>query len=465
MVCVRIFEGGIVLSSLDEYIKEKYDSPHWFVDFVGEIPNQMRVQDVQSKKEYLDGGHAILNKPSYKYNGKDFIPRKIVLQYAKTLLNFQKAYLLQLPVTLTGNDKVVKHYSQVTRKGKYDRLNMRLLDKVLKYGQVAEYVYLHNGVIKSKLIDASEGFPLYDHENNPLAFVEAYIVDAISYYVVYKEDVVEKYNNNGGDMKMTERYPNLSGLPIIYHNDNELYENQGKSELDDWISILDSMEDLISKYTDSFYKFMNPIPVSIGQQLKGAGLPSDVVGGGINLDDGGEFKYVSNQSDYKSFETIYKTLVQSLLDVSQTPAVSMNKTDISNLSEVSIKLLFQLANIKAGMNEVFMREGFEERYEKIRELSAKYKGIVFSDEDYDSLDMVFQYAQPSNDKEIIENIKLLRELGGMSLESMLEKSPYTTDVQYELIRLKNEEQVKVNDGTVNDDEDKKVDDKGKELMV
>ncbi|MFY0802154.1 phage portal protein [Peribacillus frigoritolerans] len=453
------------MSNLDVFIKDKYNDPYWFVEFVGEIPNQLRVQDVQSKKEYLDGSHAILNKPSYKYNGKEFVPRKIVLQYAKTLLNFQKAYLLQLPVTLTGEDKVVKHYSAIMRKGKYDRLNIKLLDKVLKYGQVAEYVYIHNGVIKSKIIDASEGFPVYDHENNLLAFVEAYVVDAISYFIVYKEDVVEKYNNNGGDMRMTERYANLSGLPIIYHNDNELYENQGKSELDDWISILDSMEDLISKYTDSFYKFMNPIPVAIGQQLKGAGLPTDVVGGGINLDDGGEFKYVSNQSDYKSFETIYKTLVQSLLDVSQTPAVSMNKTDISNLSEVSIKLLFQLANIKAGMNEVFMREGFEERYEKIRVLSAEYKGIVFNDDEYDSLDMVFQYAQPSNDKEIIENIKTLRELGGMSLESMLEKSPYTTDVQYEMKRLKNEEPVEVEVNDVNDDEDKKEDDKEKDLAV
>ncbi|MGG1483355.1 phage portal protein [Peribacillus castrilensis] len=453
------------MTNLDEFIKDKYNDPYWFVEFVGEIPNQLRVQDVQSKKEYLDGSHAILNKPAYKYNGKEFIPRKIVLQYAKTLLNFQKAYLLQLPVTLTGNDKVVKHYSQVTRKGKYDRLNIKLLDKVLKYGQVAEYVYLHDGVIKSKLIDASEGFPVYDHENNLLAFVEAYVVDAISYFIVYKEDVVEKYNNNGGDMRMTERYANLSGLPIIYHNDNELFENQGKSELDDWISILDSMEDLISKYTDSFYKFMNPIPVATGQQLKGQALSSDVVGGGINLDDGGEFKFASGQTDSKSFEIIYKTLVQSLLDVSQTPAVSMNKTDISNLSEVSIKLLFQLANIKAGMNEVFMREGFEQRYEKIRVLSAEYKGIVFNDDEYDSLDMVFQYAQPSNDKEIIENIKLLREMGGMSLESMLEKSPYTTDVQYEMERLKSEEPVEVVVDESNGDEDKKEDDKEKDLTV
>lgn len=428
------------MSTLDQYVKEKYDDPYWFVEFVQEIPNQQRVQDVISKKEYLNGSHAILNRPSYKYNGKDFTPRKIVLQYAKTLLNFQKAYLLQNATTLTGNEDVVKEFVRVNRKGKYDRINIRLLDRVLKYGSCAEYIYLDKGVIKSKLIDASEGFPLYDHENNLIAFVEAYVSDAISYYTVFTETTVTKYNNHGGSMRMTEQYANLSGLPIVYHNDNELSETEGKSELDDWIEILNSMEDLISKYTDSFYKFIDPIFITQGQQLKGEGLPSEVIGKGINLDDGADAKFVSNQMDYKSFETIYKTLLTSLMDVSSTPAVSMNKTDISNLSEVSIKLMFSLANIKAGMNEQFMREGIEERFEKIRRLLEQYKGVVFHDDEFDTLDLVFQYATPANDSEVISNISALREMGGISLETILEKSPYTTDVQMELKKIQSEGQ-------------------------
>src|SRR5690606_9165388 len=117
--------------------------------------------------------------------------------------------------------------------------------------------------------------------------------------------------NAGGDLRLTGRYDNLSGLPIVYHHQNELDATLGRSELDDWISILDSMEDLISKYTDSFYKFMNPIPVAVGQQLKGEGLPTQIIGGGITLDDGSDFKLVSNGLDYRSFETIYRTLLQS----------------------------------------------------------------------------------------------------------------------------------------------------------
>ncbi|WP_235815160.1 phage portal protein [Neobacillus vireti] len=428
----------IVLNRLENYIREKYDGQSdWFVQFVSEVHNQQRVMNVLDKKEYLNGNHKILQRQSYKYNGKEFNPRKIVLQYAKTLLNFQKAYLLQNPLTFTGNEKVVTELQRVNRKGKYDRINIKVLDKVLKYGGVAEYVYMDKGVIKSKLIDSSEGYPVYDHENELISFIEAYMSDGIEYYVVYEEDTVSKYNNAGGELRLTERYANLSGLPIVYHNENELSDTEGKSELDDWIAILDSMEDLISKYTDSFYKFMNPIPVAIGQQLKGEGLPTHVIGGGVTLDDGSDFKLVSNGLDYKSFEVIYKTLLQSLLDVSQTPAVSLNKTDISNLSEVSIKLLFQLANIKASINEQYMREGIEQRFEKIRKL-LEYRGVKFSDDEFESLDMVFQYATPSNDKEIIENLKALREMGAISLEGILEDSPYTTDVQFEMNRIMSE---------------------------
>jgi len=440
------------MNKLQKYIREKYDgASDWFVEVVDEIYHQQRVMEIMNKKEYLNGNHKILQRASYKYNGKEFNPRKIVLQYAKTLLNFQKAYLLQNPITLTGNEKAVKEYQKVNRKGKYDRLNLKVLDKVLKYGQVAEYVYMDKGVIKSKLIDSSEGYPVYDHENNLIAFVQAYVNDAITYYIVYEEDTVSTYSNAGGEgVNLIERYANLSGLPIVYHNENELSELEGRSELDDWIQILDSMEDLISKYTDSFYKFIDPIFITQGQTLKGEALPSEVVGKGINLDDGADAKFVSNQLDYQSFETIYKTLLQSLLDVSQTPAVSLNKTDISNLSEVSIKLLFQLANIKAGMNEQFMREGLEQRNEKVRKL-LEYRGIKFSDDEFESLDLVFQYATPSNDKEIIENLKELREMGAISLESILGHSPYTTDVQMELGKI-------VSDGNIKDK------DNGKEVV-
>lgn len=126
----------------------------------------------------------------------------------------------------------------------------------------------------------------------------------------------------------------------------------------------------------------------------------------------------------------------------------MNKTDLSNLSETSIKLLFSLADIKAKINEQYLREGFEERFEKIKAI-LQLQGKRISEDSFDTLDTVFQYARPTNEKEIIDNLKTLSDMQGISLESIVEHSPYTHDVQQELNRIRNS--IDTGGGIVDDD--------------
>jgi hypothetical protein len=90
--------------------------------------------------------------------------------------------------------------------------------------------------------------------------------------------------------------------------------------------------------------------------------------------------------------------------------------------------------MKGALNAKFMREGIEQRFEVIRKL-LEYNDIRFSDDDFDTLNFVFQYARPSNDKEIVENLKVLNDMKAISLESILERNPYVTDVQGELQRI------------------------------
>ncbi|WP_449355595.1 phage portal protein [Virgibacillus natechei] len=439
------------MTKLDDYIKDKHKGqPRWFIDEVKSFKNQERIREANGIRDYLSGEHNILKRENYEYNGEVFEPRKIVMQYAKTLLDFQRTYLLANPITLTGVEEVVEKLNKVNNKGKYKRINKKILDKVLKYGEVYEYVYKEGRTIKSKIIDTSEGFPIYNSENVMIGFIEAYVHDGIEYYTVFSEDTVESYKFENNRIVMTARNANLTGLPIAYVNENEISDVNGRSDLEDWITILDAMEDLVSKYQDTVYKFMNPIPVVTGQQLKGEGLPADIVGGGMNLDDGATFRFEGNQLDSDSFESLYKKHMQSLLDISNTPAVSMNKADISNLSEVSIKMMFSLANTKASINEQIMQEGIESRHDRIRTLLG-YDGIQFNDEDYDTIDMQFTYNMPSNDTEVIENLKGLREMNGISVESMLEKSPYSYDTNVEMERLNGERNV--SEGNVNREEE------------
>ena len=430
--------------NLEEYIKVVHNGNQlWFLEEVKDYASQKRVLDTIRIKKYLSGEHKVTQKVVENYNGKPYEQRVVMLQYGKLIVNLESSHLLKNPLTLVGQDNIITEMNKVYKKGKYDSIDFTLLANLIKYGNAYEYVYVEDNIIKSKVINTENSYPIYNDENVMIAFVEYYETLNAQWYVVYTQDKVSKYSNVGKeDMRLVKESKNISGLPIHYHNIDELNYSYGKSDLHDFMNIIDSMEDLLSKFSDSFYKFHNPIPVVIGQQLKGDGLNQNVVGGGLVLDDNSDFKLVSNQLNHDAFETIYKTLKQELINIASVPSVSLNATDVSNLSETSMKILYQLADIKAGINEKYLRDGLEQRFEKIIALLEK-NGKNFSDDDEESLDMVFHYARPVNEKDVIDNLVKLSEINAISKESLLDIAPYITNSKTELerIRVENEEGV------------------------
>ncbi len=406
-----------------EWLKEVNKPYHW-----------QRVNEILDIKEYLSGKHAILNKPSYQFNGKTYEPRKIVLQYAKKVLEYGIGYVIGNPITLTGDKKVTDEYKRVYKRGKYNSVDYDIMDKMSKFGFVPEYVYLDdNKQIRSKVLDPADCCPVFDYKGDYVSLIESWTVDNVTYYAVYYPDKVEQWTDEGGSLRKVGEYANLGGLPILYRNQSEI-DVLGRSDLLDILPILDNMEDLLSKATDGYYHYITGIPVMKGQQLKGDGLPKDLVSGGVVIDHDADFFFAQNKFDHQAFESLYKTLTSALLDIGNVPAVSMSKTDISNLSEVSIRLLFALADNKGVQNARFLREGLEQRFDKIRQL-LKYKGVTFTDDEYDTLGIVFQFARPSNDKEVVENLKALREVDLISVESAVERNPYVTDVSGEMEKI------------------------------
>lgn len=425
--------------NLIDYVQEFYGNDgEWFKKETDDYSHSNRIRKIFDIQDYLEGKHKISNKPSEMWGGKEIEPRKIVLQYAKQILNFQVSYLISKPITLSGSEIVVDKFKKVYKKGKFNRQDYKIVDYITKYGHCFEYVYVENGVIKSKIIKPENSYPLFDDENNMIGFIEHYTSNGVSYWNIYDQKAVARYTDKGGNgVYLIGEYRNISGLPIHYHNQSEVDDNYGRSDLEDLISILNAMEDTLSKLVDSFHKFHTPIPVVVGQQITDGALSKDIAGVGLSLDDNSSFSLVTSKLDWKTFETIYKTLMQSLLDVSGTPSVSMNQGTPANLAEVSIKMLYSIADMRAGQNEIFLREGLSERFDKIRTI-LDYMNVKFNDEDFDTLDVVFTYARPMNESDIISNLKTLSAIGGISLESLLERNPYVIDIKQEVERLKKE---------------------------
>ena len=120
--------------------------------------------------EYIDGKHDILKRGDIVWKGQHFKTRKIVLQYVKPILTFQNSFLLKNPVTLTSDDaETLERYKEVYIKGKYDKLDSKILDALIKYGEVYEYLYLDDErKIKSHIIKAMDIYPVYNSKGTIL---------------------------------------------------------------------------------------------------------------------------------------------------------------------------------------------------------------------------------------------------------------------------------------------------------
>lgn len=425
------------MDKIQTYINHYHDGNNlWFVDEVGDSWQLKRINKALDARDYLAGKHKIKLRQDEVYNGKRFVTRKIVLNYAKSLLSFETAFLLKNPVTLISNDlDALELYKQIYREGKYHQIDYKILSNMVKYGETYEYCYIDdNKRIKSMIFNAEDSYPIYDHTGEMVAFIHHYRFDGIAYYTIYTPDKVEEWTDKGGQLHKVGEYKNLSGLPIGYILPSEDDELAGHPSFFDYIDILDNMEDLISKYMDSFYKYLNPIPLFKGTKLnqKDGGIDENAVGYALQLAEDADFSFVNAKMDHQSFKELFKTLKQALLDTSMTPGVTMNSQEISNVSETSIRMMFAMAEIKGAMNSLYLKQGFEKRWGKIKGL-LRLLGEEVAEDAY--IDCQFNLNIPQNEGEIIDNLVNARNAGIISLDRAVEVNPYVNDVNAELDRL------------------------------
>lgn len=416
---------------IDNYIETVYkNNPFWFIEEVNKTINIHRISKVFALKDYLRGNHNVLNREDIKFKDKEFRVKKLILQNAKTILNFHSTYLLGSPVSLVGSEKVIEEMEDVYRFGNYNDTDFKLLDKMIKFGDSFEYIYKDGDRIKSKVIASEDSYPVFSDSGEYIAFIEHWTnIDNISYWNVYYIDRVEEYCNDGGELHLLGSYRNLSGLPIHYHSVSDEDDRFGEGLLQNIIPVLDEIEDLLSKMGDSIYTLsLNPLLLTLGQAIDGT-VSNDAVGFNVALEVGSDMKYVNAEMDYNTIKYYLDTLQNNLNMCAYMPSILGGNGNIANVSEVSLKLLYQLADVYAMLSEKAMRNGINERFNVIRRLLG-----LNDDKDY--INVVFNYSRPQNASELLDNLKKQFEMNAISIQTIIEKSPLTTDVNMELGRIK-----------------------------
>lgn len=440
----------VLIDKIKDFLGSKKDggimpgNKMWFETEIDKIRYADRIRRVKKIDSYLAREHKVLERPDFQFKGHTYETAKIVLQTLKSIVKFHSSFICGEPVSITGDKEFVSALNKIYRKGDYIEADLKIARDLISYADAFEYVYLdENNKIRSKIIKNTDAYPLYDAEGKYYCFVENWTDSdtRLSYSNVYYPDRVEIYKGRG----LVDTKENLTGLPIWYSSlDKTKYDNFGDPFLLDLIPIMDSVENLLSKLDDAVTTLsLNPFGVVSGQRIKSE-IPKDIVGVTLNLEDGGSFNYANATMDKDSIKLELDYLIQQFYAVACVPSSILGQSNVANVSETSITMLYQQTS---NFNRQFITEmtkGFMQRMEYIRKL-MEIQGQTVTDEVFDSINFLFNVSKPVDNEANMNNMKIQYDCGAISKQTIIDKSPYTTDTALELQRLQDE--AKVSQGT------------------
>ncbi len=413
------------------------NSKYWFEEEIQKPKYKTRVATVDDINDYLLREHKVSLREDFEFKGKTFETAKIILQSLRSIIKFHVGYICSNPISLTGDSQVVADMTNIYKKGNFHKRDMEIAKDLLTYGDCFEYLFLDDkDRICSKIIRNKDSYPIYNSDGKYTHFVEFWKDEDTrdDHYVVYYPDKVEIYVNH----ELVDTKVNLSGLPIWYSSlDKSKNDMFGDPFILDLIPVMDSIEQLLSKLDDAVSTLsLNPIGVVTGQRID-SNIPNNITGVVLNLEDNSTFQYASANMDRESIKLELDYLIQMFYSVACVPSVLTGSSNIANVSENSTTMIFYQTDNFCKQFITAMKEGFVTRFEQIRKL-LEIKGTTIDDELFDTLDFCFNVNRPVDNKSDMENMKLQYECGAISKQTIIDKSPYTTDVALELERLKQE---------------------------
>lgn len=409
----------------------------WFMQEIAQPEHDFRQRNVKTIINHLHRRHNVLERLKHTYifkNGK-FTPAAIILQGLKTVLNFHVAYLVGNPVSITGTEKAVEQFNQIYRKGIYSKVDWKILYDLMAYGDAFEYVYYDakSNSIKSKVFRNADSYPIYNEHGEYAYFVEHWKDKrGNKHYTIYFPEHIDTYIN----YRLVDSSPNATGLPIHYVSmERALYDQFGDSIVLDLIPIMDKIEHLLSKEDDAVTTLsLNPILSIQGARVSEKEMQdSNIAGSVLHLDEGQKAEWVNATMDYSVIKHELDQLYQQFNMVACIPSSIIGQSNISNVSESTTNIIYQLTENRGKQNMNALIDGFRQRWQYMRLLSDP-----ISDDDFESLNVVFNINKPVDTKNNMENMQIQYNMGAISKKTVMEQSPYTTDSAQELQRLKEE---------------------------
>ena len=391
---------------------------------------------------YLNGRHNVLSRKDFEFGGNTFQTAKIVLQSIKSIVDYHSSFICGNQVSITGNQEIVSLLQAVYKKGHYNKTDFDVVKNIITYGNAYEYVYKdNNGIIKSKVLNNKECSPIYE-DGEYIGFSEKWKNNELEteHELYYTADEVKEYRNG----VLVDEYNNPTGLPIHYTSGNLDESNFfGLGIIDDLIPIMDQIEELLSKMSDSVTTLsLNPLGVSIGDRVD-ASIDKDITGATIFVESGGDFRWNTANLDTNAIKLLLDNLINQYFTIACVPSTLYGQGNIANVSETSLQILYSNTESLAKRISLNMLEGVYQRLEYISKLLGT---------DITGANVNFNFDKPIDYNNLMNNMKLLWEMNAISRQSIIRNSPYTSDVGQELILLECEQEKKNVVNTTNSEE-------------
>ncbi len=383
---------------------------------------------------------------------------KLVVPFQKKIVNLATAFLFGSKVNLVldseeneSTKKAFRALKRVWKKCKLDYHNRELARTVFSETRAAELFYIEKLAeekkIRALLLSKKKGDDIYPHFNeygNLVAFTRKYKVKSgdgktVERVDIYTDEYVYQAIKGENDWEVTKEPNLIKKIPVIYYE-------QEAAEWSDVQSLIERVEDLISKTADTNDYFASPAVVSKGK-LKTAPekgevgkffqlLPEKVDGKPFY----GDLEYLTWDSAPENIKQEYDILKDLINYMTASPDLSFNNVKgVSDLSGIAMKFMFFDSILKAQNKEEIFGEGLERRINLLKQIMS-----VANVNDAGALkeleiSVEFQEALPENIQEMVEMLSVA--VGGkpvISQEGAVKRNPMVENAEKEIENLKEE---------------------------
>lgn len=389
------------------------------------------IEAYKELKDFYTGNHAILKqKAKDKYKPDN----RLVVNFAKYIVDTFNGYFIGNPVSMFHEDKTVNDYLAYIDGYNDQSDNNAELSKICSiYGHGFELVFNdENSEIGITYMTPIDGFVVYDNtiQNKPLFACHYGLNDddeEVGYF--YTKEAVYQFATVSGTYTIVEETPNVFGdIPMIEYIENEerqsIFENV-KTLINAFNKALSEKANDVEYYADAYLKVLGAeIDEKTLQTLRDTRIIN------VSGDDTLTVEFMTKPSADGTQENLLERLQKLIFEISMVANIS--DENFGNSSGISLRYKLQSMDNLAKSKERKFQSGMSRRYRLI----SNYPTSKIGENEWVNIQYKFTRNVPAN---LAEEADIAQTLSGIVSEETQVSVLSIVQNAKEEVQRKNEE--------------------------